>query len=129
MEEKILALAPLRLAPRGAGRSIPLGALGQLPIVITGGTNSMRAMVEEAAASIGASFDVRCEVQMPGTAMALAALGIGVAVVPQLSLPKGRLAGLRVLRDHRSAAAARSRRRPAARPPAIAGGGGLPQAT
>jgi DNA-binding transcriptional LysR family regulator len=97
LEEKILALAPLRLVPRGAGRSIPLGALGQLPVVITGGTNSMRAMVEEAAASIGASFDVRCEVQMPGTAMALAALGIGVAVVPQLSLPKNRLAGLRVL--------------------------------
>jgi DNA-binding transcriptional LysR family regulator len=97
MEEAILALAPPRLAPR-AGRSIPLAALGQLPIVITGGTNSMRAMVEEAAASIGASFDVRCEVQMPATAMALAAMGLGVAVVPQLSLPKGRLAGLKALR-------------------------------
>lgn len=97
LEETILALAPPRLASR-ASRSIALGVLCKLPVVITGGTNSMRAMVEEAAASIGASLDVRCEVQMPGTAMALAAMGIGVAVVPELSLPKGRLAGLKALR-------------------------------
>lgn len=97
LEEEILALAPPAFAPR-TGRSITLAALGALPLVITSGTNSMRAMVEEAAASIGVSFDVRCEVQMPGTAMALAAAGLGVAVVPRLSLPKGKPPGLKVLR-------------------------------
>ena len=95
-EEAILALTPPRFAPRGA-RSIGLAALGALPLITTGGTNSMRAMIEEAAASIGVSFEIRCEVQMPGTAMALAAAGVGVAIIPELSLPKGRLAGLKVL--------------------------------
>ncbi len=97
LEEAILALAPPRLVPRGA-QSISLSALGALPIIITSGTNSMREMVEEAAASIGVSLDVRCEVQMPGTAIALAAEGLGVAIIPQLALPKRRLAGLRLLR-------------------------------
>ena len=96
LEEAILAVAPPQLVPRGA-QGITLAALGALPIIITSGTNSMREMVEEAAASIGVSLDVRCEVQMPGTAMALAAEGLGVAIIPQLALPKRRLAGLRVL--------------------------------
>jgi LysR family carnitine catabolism transcriptional activator len=96
LEEEILALAPRGFVPRTA-RSITLGALGGLPLIITGGTNSMRAMVEEAAASSGISLDVRCEVQLPGTAITLAAAGAGVAVIPRLALPKGRLAGLRVL--------------------------------
>lgn len=96
-EEAILALAPPRFAPRGAA-GISLTALGGLPLIITGGTNSMRAVVEEAAASIGVSFDIRCEVQMPGTAMALAAEGLGVAIVPELALPKGRTRGLKMLR-------------------------------
>ena len=54
-------------------------------------------MIEEAAASIGVSFEIRCEVQMPGTALALAAAGVGVAIIPELSLPRGRIAGLRRL--------------------------------
>lgn len=58
----------------------------------------MRAMVEEAAARSGVAFDVRCGVQMPAAAMALAAAGLGVAVVPRLSLPKGKPPGLRALR-------------------------------
>ena len=96
MEEEILALAPPRLAPASAG--ITLAALGALPVIITSRTNSMRAMVEEAAASIGVSFQPRCEVQMPETAIALAAQGLGVAVVPQLALAGRQLAGLRLLR-------------------------------
>ena len=95
-EEAILAVAPMRFAPRGA-RGIGLAALGALPLIITGGTNSLRAMLEEAAASIGVSFEIRCEVQMPGTAMALAAAGVGIAIVPELALPKERLAGLKLL--------------------------------
>jgi LysR family carnitine catabolism transcriptional activator len=97
MEEEIVALAPPRFAPV-AGGSIALAALGALPVIITSGTNSMRAMVEEAAASIGVSFQLRCEVQMPETAIALAAVGLGVAIVPQLALVGRRLAGLRLLR-------------------------------
>jgi LysR family carnitine catabolism transcriptional activator len=97
LEEAILALAPPRLVPAGA-RSIALAALGALPVIITSGTNSLREMVEEAAASIGVSLDVRCSVQMPGAAMALAAQGLGVAIIPQLALPQRRLAALRVLR-------------------------------
>ena len=85
------------LRPRRGG-SIALAALGALPVIITSGTNSMRAMVEEAAASIGVSFQLRCEVQMPETAIALAATGLGVAIVPQLALVGRRLAGLRLLR-------------------------------
>ncbi|TDH60319.1 LysR family transcriptional regulator [Dankookia rubra] len=96
MEEEIVALAPPRFAP--AGDSIGLAALGALPVLITSGTNSMRAMVEEAAASIGVSFHLRCEVQMPETAIALAAMGLGVAIVPQLALVGRGLAGLRLLR-------------------------------
>lgn len=96
MEEEIVALAPPRFAP--AGTTIGLAALGALPVIITSGTNSMRAMVEEAAASIGVSFQLRCEVQTPETAIALAATGLGVAVVPQLALVGRRLAGLRLLR-------------------------------
>lgn len=96
-EEAILALAPPRLVPRGAA-SIGLAALGALPLIVTGGTNSLRAMIEEAAASIGTSFEVRCEVQMPGTAMALAAAGLGVAIIPEMALPRPRPAGLRLLR-------------------------------
>ena len=95
-EEAILALAPPRFAPRGA-RSIGLAALGALPLIVTAGTNSLRAMIEEAAASIGVSFEIRCEVQMPGTALALAEAGVGVAIIPELSLPRGRIAGLKVL--------------------------------
>jgi LysR family carnitine catabolism transcriptional activator len=97
LEEAILAVAPPRLAPRGAA-SLPLAALGALPVIITSGTNSLREMLEEAAASIGVSLQVRCEVQMPGTAMALAAEGLGVAIIPELALPQRRLAGLKVLR-------------------------------
>ena len=97
MEEEIVALAPPRLVPGGSG-GITLAALGALPVIITSGTNSMRAMVEEAAASIGVSFQIRCEVQMPETAIALAATGLGVAIVPQLALIGRRLAGLRLLR-------------------------------
>ncbi|WP_043364763.1 LysR family transcriptional regulator [Belnapia sp. F-4-1] len=95
-EEAILALAAPRFAPKGA-RSLPLAALGRLPILITSGANTMRAMVEEAAASIGTSFDPCCEVQMPATAIALAAEGLGVAVIPELALPRRRPPGLRVL--------------------------------
>ena len=96
LEEEIVALAPPRFAPTGS--AIGLAALGALPVIITSGTNSMRAMVEEAAASIGVSFQLRCEVQMPETAIALAATGLGVAIVPQLALIGRRLAGLRLLR-------------------------------
>ncbi|WP_431270490.1 LysR family transcriptional regulator [Dankookia sp. P2] len=96
MEEEIVALAPPRFAPAGPG--ITLAGLGALPVIITSGTNSMRAMVEEAAASIGVSFRLRCEVQMPETAIVLAREGLGVAVVPQLALVGRRLSGLRLLR-------------------------------
>lgn len=97
LEEEILALAPPGLAPRD-GRTVTLAALGAMPLIITSGTNSMRAMVEEAAASIGVSFQIRCEVQTPETAIALAAAGLGVAVVPQLALTGRRLTGLQALR-------------------------------
>ncbi|NGM21835.1 LysR family transcriptional regulator [Roseomonas stagni] len=96
MEEEILALAPAGTAGRDG--SITLAALGSLPVIITSGTNSMRAMVEEAAASIGVSFQLRCEVQTPETAIALAAEGLGVAIVPQLALAGRRVPGLAALR-------------------------------
>jgi DNA-binding transcriptional LysR family regulator len=97
IEEEILALAPPRLASQATG-TITLTALGGMPAIITSGTNSMRAMVEEAAASNGVSLQIRCEVQMPETAIALAATGLGLAVVPQFALAGRRLNGLRVLR-------------------------------
>ena len=57
----------------------------------------MGAMVKEAAVSIGTPFVPGCEVQMPETAIALAAKGLGGAVIPELALPPRRPPGLRVL--------------------------------
>lgn len=96
-EEAILAIAPPRLVGRGLA-GIALDALAALPVIMTTGINSMREMVEEAAAGIGVSLDIRCEVRMPRTALALAGEGLGVAIVPQLALPEHRLTRLRVLR-------------------------------
>lgn len=82
-EQLFLAGTPSQLAP---AESISLQALAAYPLVLTQRSNAMRALLEDALQGVGCSCDCVMETNSVRTQTALAAAGVGFAVLPYSAL-------------------------------------------
>lgn len=78
------------------GADIELADLVGVPLVLCGYPNSMRLLLEDALAKLGARPDLRCEVNTASLALDLVAEGAGACLVPCCAVAGRDLAGLRV---------------------------------
>ncbi|WP_326541176.1 LysR substrate-binding domain-containing protein [Pseudorhodoferax sp.] len=83
-----LCVAADRSWAMGGGPSVSWKQLAQHPLVTVKPGYGIRASIDRAAAQAGVSLHVRHEVSLLGTALALAAAGLGVSVLPA-SLVRG----------------------------------------
>jgi len=80
------------------GAEIELADLIDVPLVLCGYPNSMRLLLEDALAKLGARPDLRCEVNTASLALDLVAEGAGACLVPSCAVVGRDLEGLRVTR-------------------------------
>lgn len=92
--DPIFALLPAN-SPAAAQPSITLEELARYPILMYAKAASLRGMIEKELSTRNLKFDVRCEILHASTLVAFASAGLGVAILPKVTIP-GRLArGLR----------------------------------
>ncbi len=82
---------PERLAP---GRSITWKQLVALPLIVARQGYGVRRSIDQAASAAGVELHIEHEVSLLNTALALAAGGLGVAVVPGAIVPYSHARGL-----------------------------------
>lgn len=87
VEEPLHALVPRALAEGWSG-TLPFSALAALPLVMLPGSVLLQRMLAEAAARNQLDLKPQTEVRHVQTAIAMAAAGVGAAIVPQLALPE-----------------------------------------
>jgi DNA-binding transcriptional LysR family regulator len=78
----------------GSGRSITWKQLSTLPVITVKGGYGVRGRIDQAAADAGVQLRLEHEVSLLTTAVALAAAGLGVAVVPGTVASSTRTPGL-----------------------------------
>lgn len=66
--------------------SIALADLVNKPCILLSPTTAMRGTIDAAMEELGLSLDVQYEVQQATTAIALAATGLGIAIIPKIAL-------------------------------------------
>jgi len=82
---------PERLAP---GRSVSWRHLQSLPLIVAKQGYGVRRSIDQAASKAGVDLHIEYEVSLLNTALALAASGLGVAVVPGAIVPYSHARGL-----------------------------------
>lgn len=82
-------------APRRGG-ALSVSDLVDTPLVLCGYPNSMRLLLEDALAKLGARPDVRCEVNTSSLLIDLVQAGAGAGIVPSCAISSRDLAGLQV---------------------------------
>lgn len=75
-----------QMEPGGAD-GVPLANLADVPLLILNGSASLLAQIEDARAAAGLALDMRHEVSQVQTQVAMAAAGLGVAILPQVGVP------------------------------------------
>lgn len=94
--DPILALIPAALdtSPRG---TISLSDLTRLPILMYSRAAALRGNLEQELAARGLAFDIRYEILHAPTLVAFAEAGLGVAILPKVTIPKKLGATLRAV--------------------------------
>ena len=86
-EEALHALLPRHYTAEGA-RALPFRALAAMPLVMLSGSVLLQTQLAQAAAACEVVLKPQTEVRHVQTAIAMAAAGVGVAIVPRLALPE-----------------------------------------
>ncbi len=86
--------------------SIALADLVNKPCILLSQATALRGMIDTAMEALGLSLDVQFEVQQATTAIALAAAGLGIAIIPKIALsqttaPQFRVAPISAPMAHR----------------------------
>lgn len=84
--DRICALVPAGMN-LGGDDGVPLADLADVPLLILNGSASLLAQIDDARAAAGLTLDMRHEVAQVQTQVAMAAAGLGVAIVPQVGVP------------------------------------------
>ncbi len=85
--DEICALIPanLDLGERGY---ISMAELSQLPALLVAGSSALCATLDEAQTSSGVKLNIKYEVRQVQTQIAMAAAGLGVAILPRIAIPR-----------------------------------------
>jgi DNA-binding transcriptional LysR family regulator len=87
LSDPIYALIPAAM-DIGSADSISLHELEGAPILMVTNSSSIYAALEEARAAARVTLDIKYEVGQVQTQIAMAAAGLGVAIVPRIALPQ-----------------------------------------
>ncbi len=99
MDDPYFALIPKRLDSNGGGeRTISLAELANKPLLLLDRSTALRASVDEIAADHGLSLNTRYQFTQAQTLISMAEHGLGVAILPKISLPGRMPKSLRALR-------------------------------
>ena len=84
--DEIYALIPasLDLGPREA---ISLAELSHMPTLVLSGSSALHGMLEKAQKAAGVTLNIKYEVQQVQTQIAMAAAGLGAAILPRIAIP------------------------------------------
>lgn len=77
--------------------SIALADLADKPSILLSQTTAIRGTIDAALSAQGISLDVQYEVQQTTTAIALAATGLGIAIIPKIALTQANAPQFRVM--------------------------------
>lgn len=97
LQDPLYALVPAPLAGRRQS-TIGLAALARMPLLMLNYATALRGTFEDAMTERGLAWDTRYEFGQAHTLIAMAAAGLGAAILPRVALPERAIAGLRTLR-------------------------------
>lgn len=97
IQDPICALVPISLYGQRTGDNLSLDDLATMPAVVLMTMSALRSNLDEALARKGVVWKIQCEVQQASTAVALAVAGLGVAIVPRISVPEPAPRAVRVM--------------------------------
>jgi len=97
LEDPLYALVPAALAG-GRRQTIGLTALARMPLLMLNYATALRGTLEDAMAQRGLAWHTRHEFGQAHTLIAMAAAGLGAAILPRVALPAHQPATLRALR-------------------------------
>jgi DNA-binding transcriptional LysR family regulator len=84
--DPIYALVPVDLDPTPR-ESISVAELSRLPTLIVSGASALYSLLDEAQKAAGVRLDYRFEVRQVQTEIAMAAAGLGIAILPRIAVP------------------------------------------
>jgi DNA-binding transcriptional LysR family regulator len=84
--DEIYALIPANLDVGHRG-TISLLELSHMPTLVLTGSPAMHSMLEKAQKAAGVTLDIKYEVQQVQTQIAMAAAGLGAAILPRIAIP------------------------------------------
>jgi DNA-binding transcriptional LysR family regulator len=84
--DEIYALVPANLDVGHRG-TISLLELSHMPTLVLTGSSAMHSMLEKAQKAAGVTLNIKYEVQQVQTQIAMAAAGLGAAILPRIAIP------------------------------------------
>src|ERR1700722_1087354 len=84
--DEICALVPAGL-DIGARKGISRAELSHMPILVLAGSSAVHCMLEKAQKTCGVTLNIKYEVQQVQTQIAMAAAGLGAAILPRIAIP------------------------------------------
>jgi DNA-binding transcriptional LysR family regulator len=96
-EDPLYAVVPQAMHP-GRRTTIDLETLAELPLLLLDSASALRTLLEETMHQRGLTLRTRYQFSQPATLFAMAAAGLGVAILPELVLPQQASPAVRVLR-------------------------------
>jgi DNA-binding transcriptional LysR family regulator len=84
--DEIYALIPASLDV-GNRETISLLELSHMPTLVLAGSSGMHGMLEKAQKAAGVTLNIKFEVQQVQTQIAMAAAGLGAAILPRIAIP------------------------------------------
>lgn len=97
LDDPLYALVPRRLL-KGRRTTIDLATLSELPLLLLDNATALRRLFEEAMRAHGLDFSTRYQFTQAQTLFAMAAAGLGAAILPEVVLPEKTDSAVRVLR-------------------------------
>lgn len=86
MVDEICALIPAHLG-FAAAQSIAFAELAQLPLLVVTNSSAIQSLLDDAQHAAGVSLNIKYEVRQVQTQIAMAAAGLGAAIVPRIAVP------------------------------------------
>ncbi|MCJ8156111.1 LysR family transcriptional regulator [Sphingomonas sp. LaA6.9] len=86
MVDEICALIPMHFGFADA-RSIAFAELAQLPLLVVTNSSAIQSVLDDAQNIAGVTLNIKYEVRQVQTQIAMAAAGLGAAIVPRIALP------------------------------------------
>jgi DNA-binding transcriptional LysR family regulator len=84
--DEIYALVPASL-DLGSRKAISLAELSHMPTLVLAGSSELHGMLEKAQKVSGTTLNIKYEVQQVQTQIAMAAAGLGAAILPRIAIP------------------------------------------